>query len=93
MFDGGRDDISYNLYYQRADESGPPTLSRTVNITEGEITGLIPFTEYIVFVSAENGVSSQVNDPSGRSANDTLTTEEGRKFECERWKGGSVSFL
>ena len=62
-FDGGRDDIYYELFYQRSDGSEPQMSSGTVmGSTEGEITGLLPLTEYNVFVSAENGVSSQAVD-------------------------------
>ena len=74
---GGRDDIKYELSYNRSDGSGDRIVYGRVATTEGEISGLTPFTEYVVFVSAENGVSSQVPDASGRTVTTTVTTEEG----------------
>ncbi len=77
--DGGRSDIEYKLSYQRS-ESETQIYGR-VSRTEVEITGLAPFTEYIVFVSAENGVSSQATNASGRTASVTIMTEEGSKSQ------------
>ncbi len=79
-FNGGRNDAEYELSYQRTDGSeSEPQIYGRVSGTEGEITGLAPFTEYTVFVSAENGVSSQATNASGRTASVTITTEEGSK--------------
>ncbi len=82
---GGRSDaeLEYQLSYQRTDglESEPQIYGR-VSGTEGEITGLAPFTEYTVFVSAENGVTLQpgaIDTASDRTVNDTIMTEEGSK--------------
>ena len=48
--------------------------------TSGEITGLRPFTQYVVMVSGENGVSAQATDASGRTVSATIMTEEGGEF-------------
>ena len=74
---GGRDDIEYELSYQRSDGTEDQIVYGRVSTTEGEIVGLTPFTEYVVFVSTENGVSSKAPDASGRTVNTTVTTEEG----------------
>ncbi len=79
---GGRSDteLEYQLSYQRTDGSeSEPQIYGRVSGTEGEITGLAPFTEYTVFVSAENGVSSQATNASERTASVTIMTEEGSK--------------
>ncbi len=84
-FNGGRSDteLEYQLSYQRADGSeSEPQIYGRVSRTEGEITGLAPFTEYNVFVSAENGVTSQpgaIDTASERTVSDTIMTEEGSK--------------
>ena len=49
-------------------------------MTEGQITGLRPFTQYVVFVSSENGVSAQDTDTSGRTVSANITTLEGGEF-------------
>ena len=56
------------------------TIRGRVNMTEGQITGLRPFTQYVVFVSSENGVSAQDTDASGRTVNTSITTLEGGEF-------------
>ncbi len=81
---GGRSgtELEYQLSYQRTDGSeSEPQIYRRVSGTEGEITGLAPFTKYTVFVSAENGVSSQASNASGRTGSVTITTEEGSKSQ------------
>ena len=77
---GGRDDLEYQLSYQIATSSEPATIYGRVNTTEGQITGLRPFTQYVVFVSSENGVSAQVTDASGRTVSERITTLEGGEF-------------
>ena len=74
---GGRDDLEYQLSYQIATSSEPVTIYGSVNMTEGQITGLRPFTQYVVFVSSENGVSAQDTDDSGRTVSASITTLEG----------------
>ena len=77
---GGRDDLEYQLSYQIATSSEPATIYGSVNMTEGQITGLRPFTQYVVFVSSENGVSAQDTDASGRTVSVNITTLEGGEF-------------
>ena len=57
------------------------TVYGRVNVTVGQITGLRPFTQYVVMVSGENGVSAQATDASGRTVSATITTEEGSEFK------------
>ena len=77
---GGRDDLEYQLSYQIATSSEPATIYGRVNMTEGQISGLRPFTQYVVFVSSENGVSAQDSDTSGRTVSVNITTLEGGEF-------------
>ena len=67
----------YELSYNRSDRSRDRIVYGRVATTDGQISGLTPFTEYVVYVSAENGGSSQVPDASGRTVTTTVTTEEG----------------
>ena len=48
-----------------------------VNVTSVEVEGLTPFLNYTFSVTAENAVSSQDSDVTGRTANIIATTEEG----------------
>ena len=80
---GGRDDLEYQLSYQIATSSESVTIYGRVNRTEGQITGLRPFTQYMVFVSSENGVSAQDTDASRRTVSASITTLEGGEF-CYR---------
>ena len=80
MSNGGRDDLEYQLSYQIATSSEPATIYGRVNMTEGVITGLRPFTQYVVFVSSENGVSAQETDVSERTVSTNITTPEGGEF-------------
>ena len=82
MSNGGRDDLEYQLSYQIATSSEPVTIYGRVNMTEGQITGLRPFTQYVVFVSSENRVSAQDTDTSGRTVSANITTLEGGEFCC-----------
>ncbi len=95
MSDGGRNDTEYELSYERVDGSEPRTVYGKVTVTEGEITGLTPFTVYIVSVSAENGVSSLATDATGRTATVTITTtsntDEGSKLH--NWCGNLLIFF
>ena len=77
MSNGGRDDLEYQLSYQIATSSELATIYGRVNMTEGVITGLTPFTQYVVFVSSENRVSAQDTDVSGRTVSTNITTLEG----------------
>ena len=77
MNNGGRDDLEYQLSYLLATSLEPATIYGRVNMTEGVITGLRPFTQYVVFVSSENGVSAQDTDVSGRTVSAPITTLEG----------------
>ena len=77
---GGRDDLEYQLSYQRAGVPDNVTVYGRVNFTVGQITGLRPFVQYVVMVSGENGVSAQDTDASGRTISVTITTEEGGGF-------------
>ena len=78
---GGRDDLEYQLSYQRAGVPNNVTVYGRVNVTVGQITGLRPFVQYVVMVSGENGVSAQDTDViSGRTASAAFTTEEGGEF-------------
>ena len=77
---GGRDDLEYQLSYQIATSSEAMTIYGRVNMTEGVITGLRPLTQYVVFVSSENGVSAQETDASGRTISANITTLEGGEF-------------
>ena len=54
---GGRDDLEYQLSYQRAGVPNNVTVYGRVSITLGQITGLRPFIQYVVMVSGENEVS------------------------------------
>ncbi len=92
---GGRSDaeLEYQLSYQRTDGSeSEPQIYGRVSGTEGEITGLAPFTEYTVFVSAENGVSSQATNASGRTASVTIMTEEGSTCKSQDAHQSFVSY-
>ena len=80
MSNGGRDDLEYQFLYQRAGVPNNVTVYGRVNVTVGQITGLRPFTQYVVMVSGENGVSAQATDTSGRTVSATITTEEGGEF-------------
>ena len=80
MSNGGRDDLEYQLSYQRAGVPDSVTVYGRVNVTLGQITGLKSFTRYVVMVSGENGVSTQVTDASGRTVSMNITTEEGSEF-------------
>ena len=55
-------------------------------MTEGQITGLRPFTQYVVFVSSENGVSAQDTDDSGRTVSANTTTLEGGELHSLVWR-------
>ena len=81
MDNGGRDDLEYRLSYQRAGVPDNVTVYGQINVTVGEITGLSPFTQYVVMVSVENGVSAQDTDASGRTVIANITTEEGGEFK------------
>ena len=48
-----------------------------VSVTSVEVEGLTPFLNYTFSVTAENAVSSQDSDVTGRTANTIATTEEG----------------
>ena len=87
MSNGERDDLEYQLSYQIATSSEPATMYGRVNMTEGQITGLRPFTQYVVFVSSENGVSAQDTDVSERTISANITTLEGGE-SCmkESWR-------
>ena len=80
MSNGGRDDLEYQLTYQRTGVPGNRRMYSRVNVTVGQINGLRPFTRYVVMVSGENGVSAQATDTSGRTVSVTITTEEGGEF-------------
>ena len=80
MSNGGRDDLEYQLSYQRTGVPDNGTVYGRVNVTSGEITGLRPFTQYVVMVNGENGVSAQATDTSGRTVSATIMTEEGGEF-------------
>ena len=81
MSNGGRDDLEYQLSYQITGVPDSVTVYSRVNVTSGRITGLRPFTRYVVMVSGENGVSAQATDTSGRTVSSaTIMTEEGGKF-------------
>ena len=77
---GGRDDLEYQLSYQRAGVPNNVTVYGRVNVTVGQITGLRPFVQYVVMVNGENGVSAQATDACGRTVSATITTEEGGEF-------------
>ena len=77
---GGRDDLEYQLSYQSAGVPDNVTVYGRVSITVGQITGLSPFTQYVVMVSGENGVSAQATDASGRTVIANIITEEGGEF-------------
>ena len=77
MSSGGRDDLAYQLSYQRAGVPDCVTVYGRVNVTVGQITGLRPFTQYVVMVSGENGVSAQTTDANGRTVSTNITTEGG----------------
>ena len=84
MSNGGRDDLEYQLSYQIATSSEPVTIYGRVNMTEGQITGLRPFTQYVVSVSSENRVSAQDTDASGRTVSANTTTLEGGELQGRR---------
>ena len=77
---GGRDDLEYQLSYRIATSSDPVTIYGRINMTVGVITGLTPFTQYVVFVSSDNGVSAQDTDVSERTVSANITTLEGGKL-------------
>ena len=83
---GGRDDLESQLSYQIVTSSEPVTIYGRVNMTEGQITGLRPFTQYVVFVSSENGVSAQDTDASERTVSANITTLEGGEFYSLMWR-------
>ena len=70
----------YQLSYQRTGVPDNVTVYGRVNDTLSQITGLRPFTRYVMMVSGENGVSAQVTDASGRTVSATIMTEEGGEF-------------
>ena len=76
--DGGRpeDVVSYGFHARPVGEVDIVTLGH-VNETSGTAEGLFPFTDYVVFVSSENGVSSLDPDIPGRSASVRTTTQIG----------------
>ena len=80
MSNGGRDDLEYQLSYRIATSSDPVTIYGRINMTVGVITGLTPFTQYVVFVSSDNGVSAQDTDVSERTVSANITTLEGGKL-------------
>ena len=80
MTNGRRDDLEYQLSYRIATSSEPVTIYGRVNMTGGVITGLRSLTQYVVFVSSENGVSAQDTDASGRTISANITTLEGGEF-------------
>ena len=83
---GGRDDLEYQLSYHIATSSEPATIYGRVNVTEGQITGLRPFTQYVVLVSSENRVSAQDTDASGRTISANIVTLEGGEFCSLVWR-------
>ena len=83
MSNGGRDDLEYQLSYQITTSSEPMTIYGRVNMTGGVITGLRPFTQYVVFVSSENGVSAQETDVIGRTVSAPIRTREGGELCVE----------
>ena len=76
--DGGRpeDVVTYGFHARPVGEVDIVTLGY-VNETSGTAKGLFPFTDYDVFVSSENGVSSLDPDIPGRSASVRTTTQIG----------------
>ena len=80
MSNGGRDDLEYQLSYRIATSSDPVTIYGRINMTVGVITGLTPFTQYVVFVTSDNGVSAQDTDVSERTVSANITTLEGGKL-------------
>ena len=75
--DGGRpEDVTYGFHARPVGEVDIVTLGH-VNETNGTAEGLFPFTDYVVYVSSENGVSSLDPDIPGRSASVRTTTQIG----------------
>ena len=71
---GGRNDLHYIISYNST--SGVQSGEETSASTTLSITGLKPFTEYMVSVSAENGVSGLAGSPESRTVSMTFTTQE-----------------
>ena len=73
--DGGRpsDIITYGFHAQPVGDNDIVMLGY-VNETNGTVEGMFPFTEYIVYVSSENGVSGMEPDILGRSASIQIMT-------------------
>ena len=67
------------------DGGGTTVVVRDVMGTEGQVEGLTPGALYTFSVTAENAVSSQDSDVTGRTTNATAITEDGGKaaHECK----------
>ena len=79
--DGGRTDLYYEVIRSDHDNtrSFNPSVYRNTNSRSYTFSGLNPFTEYCVRVTAHNGVSDQ--DPDGthlRTIEECVTTSEAR---------------
>ena len=80
---GGRSDLFYRVEHSDPDNFG--SFTGTVYLSGAAaiytVTGLTPYTQYCVRVTAHNGVSDQ--DPDGthlRTVEECVTTVEGRKL-------------
>ena len=81
---GGRSDLFYQVKHSNPDKFGSfitDTYDLSGTATSYTVTGLTPYTQYCVRVTAHNGVSDQ--DPDGtylRTVEECVRTTEGSKL-------------
>ena len=85
---GGRSDLFYQVEHSDPDNIGA-YISDTDNLNGSpsrpsyRVTGLRPYTQYCVRVTAHNGVSDQVPDGTHlRTVEECVRTDEGGKLQC-----------
>ena len=83
---GGRSDLKYIVEHSDPDNLGSFTgaVTKSGGSTSHTFTGLRPYTQYCIRVSAHNGVSDQ--DPDGdhlRRVEECIRTREGRKSSLQ----------
>ena len=84
LYSGGRSDLYYTVQYSDPDNVGQnimATDTACMNQTSFTITGLRPFTTYVIIVTAHNGVSDQDEDRIlARMVQKRITTNISRKL-------------
>ena len=72
--DGNRSDLFYTISHNICN------ISYNLNGTSYLLENLIPFVEYEIYITADNGVSSQDPSTVNRSTNVPVMTKEGGKY-------------